>query len=151
MIFGHYLSSHPLDIVLRAASWKSTDLDELGRTLAWLHAQHLRTIVFGPVPEYDTSLPRVLAFALRNHDPLLPVRHLTGGGRELDRRMKALAAESWDVPYISAFDQLCPADNGPGCTVFAAPGVPMQFDTHHFTAAGSLLYADVLRQKGLLL
>ncbi|MGI4853039.1 MAG: acyltransferase family protein [Janthinobacterium lividum] len=150
MIFGEYLPAHPVDSVLLAASWQSNDLEELGQTLAWLRARHMHAIVFGPVPEYDTPLPRVLAFALRNHDPLLPARHLSGRTRELDHRMSMRAADTWHVPYISTYDLLCPAKDGSRCTTLAAPDVPLQFDTHHFTEAGSSLFARVLRQKGLL-
>ena len=37
------------------------------------------------------------------------------------------------------------------CPVYAAPGVPLLFDTYHFTARGSELYARALRDRNLLI
>lgn len=150
LLYGEYLSTHRFDTVLLAASWQPEDVDELGRTLAWLRARGLHTIVLGPVPEYDSPLPRLLAFSLRNHDVSLPGRHLPVAGRALDRQMQLLSVDTWHVLYVSAYDQLCGIGKAAGCAVFAAPGVPLQFDTHHFTEAGSLLYARTLQQKALL-
>jgi hypothetical protein len=47
------------------------------------------------------------------------------------------------VPYVSYFATLC----RPDCPDFAAPGVPLLFDEHHLTAAGSALFAETLKRN----
>ena len=153
MIFRQYLPDHHFDTVLLAGSWHPEDLPELGNTILWLQRHGTQPILFGPVPEYDTPLPRVLAFALREGDPTLPERHLLPRAERLDREMEVLARTRWHVRYLSAFESLCGViaeRQATHCRVFAAPGVPLQFDTHHFTEAGSALYARILQQSGLL-
>ena len=158
-IYGTYLpANHPKDVLL-AASWHDEDLAELGNTIAWLKQHGFDPILFGPVPEYDTPLPRVLALALRTSDPSSVLQqHRKPWSLALDRRMAQLARNEWKVRYISAFEDLCspqvemaaksgsPAlESGDGCPVLAAPGVPLQFDIHHLTVDGSILYAQQMR------
>jgi hypothetical protein len=71
--------------------------------------------------------------------------------------MAQLARDEWKVRYISAFDDLCNPgvekltgsnlQSGDGCPVLAAPGVPLQFDYHHLTVEGSILYAQQMRSR----
>jgi len=144
-VFNAYLADHPIDRLLLAARWKQADLPALAATLDWAKARHIPVVVFGPMVEYDSALPRLLALSLRRHDPGLPARHrLDDGG--LDRRMAALAAAK-SAAYISLEDVLCP---GGACVVMAAAGVPLQFDYSHLTREGSLLLARRLGADGLL-
>jgi peptidoglycan/LPS O-acetylase OafA/YrhL len=157
-IYSNYLLQHHPSAVLLAASWRPADLDGLGRTIDWLKQHHLRIIVFGPVPEYDTAVPRLLALAMRTRDPSAILRaHRYPVSVELDRRMAKLAREQWKVGYISAFDDLCNSQvemvaksqlqSGDGCPVLAAPGVPLEFDFHHLTVPGSILYAQNIKVR----
>ena len=45
------------------------------------------------------------------------------------------------VKYFSVYDATCPHDE---CTLWAAPGVPMQYDEHHLTLPGSKLVLERL-------
>jgi hypothetical protein len=157
-LFGSYLPSHHPSAVLLAASWVPLDMPELGRTIAALKQQGQRVIVMGPVPEYDTSLPRVLALAMRTHEPEAVMRaHRVTWVRQVDYTMRELARSTWGVEYISAFEDLCSSqvemvakaqiESGDGCPVLAAPGVPLQFDVHHLTVEGSVLYSQQMRAK----
>ena len=157
-IYGDYLIRNHPDAVLLAASWLPGDLEELGRTIDWLKRHNLTPIVFGPVPEYDTALPRLVALGLRSADPN-PIlsSHRLPRSLAVDRRMAQLARDEWKVRYISAFDNLCNPQvekltgsnlqSGDGCPVLAAPGVPLQFDYHHLTVEGSILYAQQMRSR----
>ena len=74
--------------------------------------------------------------------------------------LAAKIRKQWGLPYISAFEDLCHAqvemeaksqpETSNGCPLYAAPGVPILFDTDHFTPAGSLLYASIIRSKNQL-
>jgi hypothetical protein len=96
--------------------------------------------------EYDQPFPRVLAAALRAHRPDRVPTHLTADPRLLDAQLAILARDRWHVPYISSFATLC----RPDCPNFAAAGVPLLFDEHHLTAAGSVLFAGTLKREDQL-
>jgi hypothetical protein len=155
-IYGSYLPTHRPKYILLAGSWRLPDLDELGHTIKWLKGHGFDPIVFGPVPEYDTAMPGLIALALRSDHPSQVVAaHHFGDAVMLDRRMAQLARDVWRVRYISAFNVLCASRIHPavsstlsdpdGCPLLAAPGVPLDFDFHHLTVAGSVLYAQEMR------
>jgi peptidoglycan/LPS O-acetylase OafA/YrhL len=157
-MYGTYFASHRPSAVLLAAAWRPVDMAPLGRSIVWLKGHGQKVIVFGPVPEYDTQLLRAIALALRKSDPEAVLRaHRLPVSREMDGKMAVLARDVWKVEYISAFDDLCGPriemvaqaglQSGDGCPVFAAPGVPLQFDNHHLTVEGSVLYARALRAR----
>ena len=57
--------------------------------------------------------------------------------------MSTLARDLWKVEYISFFDNIC----SQGCPSYATPGVPMLLDTNHFTPAGSIRFAQSMRDR----
>ena len=103
--------------------------------------QGIAVYVMGPVPNYSQPLPRLLGVSLRDHDAGFVERHLDPEPRKFDREMASLARDHWGVGYISYFENLCTPD----CPSYAAPGVPMDFDGHHLTAAGSVAFARTIR------
>ena len=117
-------------------------------------------IVFGPVMEYDAPFPRILATALRDHAPHELDRHLLLEPQQFDRQLAAIVRNRWHLPYISVYEDLCAAqpemvaraqlETSIGCPAYAAPGVPILFDTDHFTPAGSILYASAIRARNQL-
>jgi peptidoglycan/LPS O-acetylase OafA/YrhL len=159
-IFEDYLLHHPVDTVLLSAFWDESQLPELGRTVAWIQQHGMKVVVFGPVIEFAMPLPRVLIAALRDHTPERVATYEKIEPRQLDKMMAKLARDQWKVPYVSVFDTLCTPQTeqelkaqGPSaskCPVYAAPGVPLLFDTNHFTAQGSQLYARAMRNRNLL-
>jgi peptidoglycan/LPS O-acetylase OafA/YrhL len=158
-IFGSYLIHHHVDAVLLAGNWNESLLPELGRTVEWIKEHNMVPIVFGPAIEYDTSLPRLLALSLRSKDIRAVDRHRVAKAK-LDQEMAELARHQWKVRYISAFDDLCAAqiemeagaqkETSSNCPVYAAPGVPLDFDEHHLTVAGSELFAREMRARNEL-
>ena len=132
-VFDEYLSSRSISMVALNDDWGPEDLPRLTKTIEFLHRKGIGVVVFGPRPQYEVSLPRLLAKSVVNGNAGFPSRYLTDG-QPLDADMSRLAKETWRVPYISLLTILCPARV---CTEYAAPGVPLQFDNDHFTIEGS--------------
>jgi peptidoglycan/LPS O-acetylase OafA/YrhL len=145
-IFDDYLAREKVDKVLLAASWKSEDVPKLEATLDYLKERNIEAVVFGPIVEYDYALPRLLADAIRYHDPQLADRERTAAIPALDRRMRMLVTGK-GVPYISTYDAMC---KGGTCDKFANGNIPIQFDAGHLTAAGSIALAEKLRDDNAL-
>ncbi len=111
-------------------------------------------------PDFDLALPDVLALSLRERSPEVIERHLGPANWQLDRKMALIVRQEWKVPYISAYEDFCvPIGqdashlrtlNISNCRFFAAPGVPIAFDSHHLTAAGSVTYASLTRARAQL-
>jgi hypothetical protein len=140
-----YLPAHAGDSVLIAARWDGADVSAVDQTLDWAKAHDLHVILAGPIVEYDSPAPRILAMAVQNHDPALPKQHQTDK-TAVDAALKAVARRH-HVPYISLQEMMCSA--GP-CRVYATPGVPMQFDYSHLTRAGSIWVATQMAKSGVL-
>ena len=131
-MFDHFIPDHKLDAVIVSALWGEADIEPLRRTLAGLAAEDRRVIVFGPLPRYDVPMATLLARAMLHHDLDDVARHRIPGMAELDDRMRAAVAPL--ATYVSLWRAACPDGV---CRLFAAPGVPMQFDYHHLTAKGA--------------
>jgi peptidoglycan/LPS O-acetylase OafA/YrhL len=145
-IFDDYLVHEKVDKVLLAAAWKPEDLPKLAATLDYLKERNIETVVFGPIVEYDYALPRLLADAIRYHDPQLVDRERSAAVPVIDRQMRALVTGK-GVTYISTYDEMC--RNGT-CDKLVAGNIPFQFDAGHLTAAGSIALAEKLRDDEAL-
>jgi peptidoglycan/LPS O-acetylase OafA/YrhL len=142
-----YLPSHKVDAVLIEAHWDGGDLASLGETIAWLRENKIPTVLIGPIAQYDSSLPRLLAMSITQQDPLLPKHHLEKFVEPLDREMAMLSRDTWHVPYLSLYDLLCSKGN---CEQYAAPGVPLFSDYGHLGKAGSIMVAQRIAALGIL-
>jgi hypothetical protein len=145
-VFDDYLVNEKVDKVLLAAAWKEEDLPKLAATLDYLRERGIATVVFGPIVEYDYALPRLLADAIRYHDPQLADRERTAAVPVLDRRMRMLVTGK-GVTYISTYDAMCKSGT---CDKFATGNIPFQFDAGHLTAEGSIALAEKLRDNDAL-
>lgn len=145
-IFNDYLVREKVDKVLLAASWKNEDLPKLDATLDYLKERGTAAVVFGPIVEYDYALPRLLADAIRYHDPQLADRERTAMVPVLDRKMRMLVTGK-GVAYISTYDAMCRSGT---CDKLVAGNVPIQFDAGHLTAEGSIALAEKLREDQAL-
>jgi peptidoglycan/LPS O-acetylase OafA/YrhL len=139
-LFGSYLTAHHVDTLLLAARWSMGDFGALRQTIQFAHDHGIQVVVVGPSIEFDQGLPRILAVALRNGDVEQAAAHRDLGPEQLDAVMAKLAVSEWRVPYISIYQDLCT----PVCPLYAAPEVPLLFDSHHFTAAGAALMAKAM-------
>lgn len=139
-LFASYLPTHHIDTLLLAAKWSISDFGALTETIEFAHAHGIFVILIGPGIEFDQGLPRLLAVALRNGNIEQAASHRVLNPEHLDALMATRALTQWRVPYISIYRDLCT----PACPLYAAPEVPLLFDSHHFTAAGATLLANAI-------
>jgi len=135
-MFDDYLPAHKVDTVVLAARWKRDDLPRLEATLTRLRAQGLDVIVFGPIIEYRSPLPRLLAVSDRMHDPDF-VDEQRVDVSAVDRAVGKLARQK-GVRYVSLASAMCP---GGHCLEVDGKGYPVQFDYGHLTGSGSEILA----------
>jgi len=90
--------------------------------------------VLGPIVEYDSALPRLLADEILHDDPSIAGAMRKAGVRERDRAMRRLVTER-GATYVSVYDSVCRNDS---CDEFAEGDIPLQFDAGHLTAKGSV-------------
>lgn len=133
-----WLPAHPVQLVVLAGRWGTGDLHDLAATivLAKRHAQTV--IVVGPVPQYASSLPRVLVRNDAHPDRIAD--SAVGGPFLLDPQMRKVVIAN-GAQYFSPIEHLC---HGRECRTLASAGVPMQFDYGHLTAQGSAVLAAML-------
>jgi hypothetical protein len=148
-IFQSYLPSHPVQGLFVVGRWEQRDLAGLTTVIDWARQHHVRATVFGPVPEYDGPLPRLLAYSIAWHRPSLASHHLVSSLEALDAEMQSMAKNIWHVPYISLYREIC---NAEGCAEFAdrAHSIPMMGDANHLSLVGSELVVRRLVEKGEL-
>jgi len=148
-VIRDFLPTHRVDTVILAANWwnDETDLLYLPQTVACLKQYADRVIVVGPIGAYDRPLPELLANNLRAPASLLKGHRIRQMER-IDKRMSALAQAN-GIEYLSVYRMLCP--EGRECKSYAAPGMPMQFDRDHLTAAGSVFVAQRWMDDGDIL
>jgi peptidoglycan/LPS O-acetylase OafA/YrhL len=144
-IFSDYLKTHHIDTLIIAARWDGADLQPLQRTLTWVHSLGIEVVLFGPIIQYDSALPRLLATSIRSNDAAIPALHRVAYYESLDAEMSRLVLTAPGVRYISYFKMLCPQS---ACLEYAGAGVPLQSDYGHLTSRGSLLVATKIREAG---
>jgi hypothetical protein len=145
-IFTDFLPSHHVDTLLIAARWDGGDLPRLEHTLEWARHQGMGVVLFGPIVQYDSALPRLLAFSIKRNDPGIASDHRIAYYERLDGDMAKLA-EAESVRYVSYFKLLCQQGS---CLEYASAGIPLQSDYGHLTGGGSLLIAAKIREIGAL-
>jgi hypothetical protein len=143
-MFKDFLPNHPPGKLFIAAHWTVSDLPLIAETLQWATEHRIQVVLLGPMVEYDTALPRLLAFSVETGDTSLPGRHQVDS-RPLDEGMAKLARQM-GADYVSFYDLLCTPN---GCQQFSADHMPLQFDYGHLTGPGSVLVAQMLAARGL--
>jgi len=148
-IFQTYLPVHPVQGIFIVGRWEERDLEALTGVITWSKQHHVAVTVFGPVPEYDGPLPRLLVYSTAWNQPNLASQHLVGSSRALDMEMQSMATNIWHVPYISLYTAICGAN---GCVEYAdsAHKIPMMSDTDHLTRLGSSFVVRRLVERGEL-
>jgi len=145
-LYGDFLLHHHIDAVVWCQRWGADDIPEVTRALEWMKEHQIPVYAVGPSMEFPVPFPRVLAMALRRHDPGSVAEKMMPGPRALDAEFSELAAKRWHVPYISFYENLCRA----GCALYGAPGVPLLGDEDHLTVEGSELFVASMRDRGQL-
>jgi peptidoglycan/LPS O-acetylase OafA/YrhL len=143
-IFEDFLSRHHVDTLVLAGRWVPADFDALGETVDWTHRRGIQTVVVGNTLEFDAPLPLLLVDALRNGTPEnLALPSSANLQARKDAELEDLARNRWHVPYVSFFEEFC----HPDCPLYAAPQVPLTFDSQHLTLAGSAMVAEAVRAR----
>jgi hypothetical protein len=142
-VLHNFLPSHKVNMVVLAARWKSDYVSRIGKTLDWFQAHGIPVILVGPTPIYDSPLPRLMVTADRTRDPDLVDRSWDRSLVQLDRELSALASQH-GAKYVSGLALMCP---GMSCVTKDSEGLPLLSDEEHFTANGSILFAERLKAQ----
>jgi len=148
-IFQTFLPAHPVQEIFMVGRWSERDMDALTAVITWAKQHQLPVTVFGPVPEYDGPLPRLLAYSIAWNKPNLASQHLVASSGPLDAEMQNMAMNIWHVPYISLYREICDAE---GCAEYAdaAHKIPLMDDANHLNQFGAYLVVRRLVEKGAL-
>jgi hypothetical protein len=146
-IYGTYLPAHPVQGLFLEVRWQDRDMSGIGETIAWARDHHLPVVIIGNVPEYDETLPRLLAYSLAWNKPQLAAQHRVSYSSPLDAKLQKLAADTWHVPYVSLYQAIC--SNG-DCQEYAdeAHQVPLLVDDDHFSREGALAIVRKVINQG---
>lgn len=148
-VLDRYLENHPGSELLLEAQWYPASLQGLVEILQWTKEHNVKTLLFGPVAEYDSPLPRLLAYSIAWNRPDLPQQHLAESSRAMDERMQTLGTTTWNVPYVSLYRATC---DERGCAEYADPGeaIPLMRDGDHLSKEGAALIVKHLIASGEL-
>jgi peptidoglycan/LPS O-acetylase OafA/YrhL len=148
-IFQTYLPIHPIQGLFIVGRWQEKDIEGLTTVISWAKQHQVPVTVFGPVPEYDGPLPRLLAYSIAWNKPGLASQHLVAGLGPLDAKMQNMATSTWHVKYISLYQEICGAE---ACAEYAdaAHKVPLMDDTDHLNRFGASYVVRRLVAKGEL-
>jgi peptidoglycan/LPS O-acetylase OafA/YrhL len=148
-IFQQYLPTHQVQGMFIVGRWEPKHLGPLTGLISWAKEHQLPVIVFGPVPEYDAPLPRLLAYSIAWTKPGLASQHLVSSSKVLDAEMQHMSASIWHVPYISLYREICGPD---GCLEYAdaAHKIPLMGDDNHLSPLGASIVVQRLVDKGEL-
>jgi hypothetical protein len=148
-IYQRFIPAHPMQGLFIAVRSRDPLIAGFSETIQWAKSHQVPVVIFGPVPEYDEALPRLLAYAVAWNKPGMPAKHRVAYTASLDAQWQNLAANTWHVPYVSLYQALCDQH---GCTEFAddAHLVPVLFDEDHFSKEGALLAIHRVIERGEL-
>jgi hypothetical protein len=142
-LYRDFIPDHKLDAILIEARWTAEDLGPLAATLDYAKEHTGSVLLFGPMVQYDTDLPNLLAVSMLKNDPAYPFRHVVMTYARLDAEMARIAKQK-HVRYISFYAMLCGAH---ACETTAKDGTPVLYDTGHLTAEGSVEVAMHMRDR----
>jgi peptidoglycan/LPS O-acetylase OafA/YrhL len=148
-IFQNYLLAHAIQGLILEARWRSEDLNGVSEIVTWAKAKGISVIVFGPVVEYDSPLPRLLAYSIAWNNPNLAQQHRLPYSPVVDSQMRNLAENRWHVFYASIYQATCEGDR---CLEYADEnkGIPLMIDGDHLSEEGSRLLVRRLFRLGEL-
>lgn len=148
-IFQTYLPTHPVQAIYLEGRWADAHINAIARTIEWAKNHQIPIVLFGPVPEYDEALPRLLAYSVAWNKPSHVIQHRIAKIAETDAKLQMLAANKWHVPYISLYQEIC---NTNGCMEYVDPEqtIPLMQDRDHFTKEGAQLIINRLVKEGKL-
>jgi hypothetical protein len=138
--------SKPELVILAASIYPSaTILTGLDTTIGALGAAGIRVVVLGPMPQYRTPVPNIVAarWVEGNHDPFSDNADQVQQAflDSIEATMSEHFSGRSDVRYVSVLGVVCPDRK---CPLLTPANVPVHFDLAHLTIAGSYLFAQRL-------
>lgn len=133
------------DAVVLSADWRGVAAEDVATSVRALKALAGRVIVFGPIVEYNDTLPRLLLRAGWRKDPDLVTRTRRRDAPTMEAAIKS-AVEGAGGVFVPVYGTLC---KDAACITTDAQGDPIQFDNAHLTARGAALLAQRLHSSGL--
>ena len=134
-----------IDGIILESRWDMQRVPEILEFVNWAHGHGYPVLVLGPIPQYDSPLPRLIAEGMQRRDPSYVERHRIPSD-EFDKQMAALAVRN-QFEYISWTELLCSQGH---CPIETPDGVPLVYDYGHLTLEGSRYIAEKLRDSGTL-
>ena len=142
-IFNDYLPSHTVDGIILSGRWKPEDVNSVFETAAALTKYtRSKVIISGPVTEYTTALPRLIAIAVRDGENVdnFAVQNESSSPLEVEAMFKKHA-----LPDRTVYFSMQKALSSAACHDVIIDNEPRQFDYGHLTKAGSDCVADQMR------
>ncbi|MGB8701172.1 MAG: acyltransferase family protein [Thermosynechococcaceae cyanobacterium] len=132
-ILNDFLPHHRLDGIILSGRWVESDVRSVKPTVELLHTYADQIAVFGPIVEYEQSLPRILSKAVQTNEQSFASKYRKPDQLKTDRLL-ATDLRGEDVKYFSVYRALCSTQ----CVVRTDGKVPLQFDYGHLTREGSV-------------
>lgn len=121
------------DRIILSARWLESDSVKLVETIKYLESLSNNIIVLGPIVEYETELPRLLA-KFESHDEVMShsrYAHIKNIDQYIFQSVSKTSAK-----YVSVLDLICPSEKE---CITSTNSVPVQFDYGHLTLHGAKL------------
>jgi hypothetical protein len=135
-------------IIAQALGHTATNWSQLLTEVLRLGARHV--IVVGPVPQWQNTLPRLIAY---NYWPKAPVRlqsHLQQEFFEVDKQLKRQIINGPMISYVSAIDFFCDQSNACLVSIGADQSVLTSYDSGHLTPEASVAFVEARLEPFIL-
>jgi hypothetical protein len=142
-VFEEFLPGKTLDAIIVAKSWSGDEIPLIVGPIEKLKEHAPEVYVFGPLVQYISSLPRLLALSAVRSDAGLVVRARKEKNFQIDMAFKEFFRGK-GVRYVSLIDALCRQHH---CLTTDEQGRPLQHDRGHLTADGSAFLARTLADQ----
>lgn len=144
-IFSEFLPSHHLDAVILSGRWRDYEVGPAIKTAAAIASKSAnRVVISGPIIEFDQSLPRLIALAMRQGVDAnsYTTPNIIRKQRDIDASFSQSPLPD-NVYYFSIYGALTKGN----CRSVYIDGEPRQFDYGHMTKAGSDCVARIMRPQ----
>jgi hypothetical protein len=133
-VFDVVVPEQDFDAIILAGRWREPDIPAIAPTLEYLESYTDNLVVVGPVPQYRSNLPELLAIWPGEYNARFFQLNKMLGVDEIDSSLAAVVSGT-DAGYISLYQGMCHDET---CSVLDDDGSsPLQWDYGHLTVAGS--------------
>lgn len=142
-VFRH-VRQQPPGLVVLSSNWRNhrgSYRRPLQKLLRALNKLRVPVVVLGPSLSYAKRLPDLLVERMRANVPFVTSAFLHPEFLAIDADFKNGAVNLHGATHVSIYDLLC---TDGVCPALTPEGVPMQWDKHHLTRAGSILVGKQL-------